>query len=200
MDSLVSFKLRNHPWENPDPSSGVMPGAADGWLLPDGSAMVFHTTTQLAAESIIRGGFKPSQELEVGGHPWAGIPGRIMPAGIWCSIRPTVPNDSDIWLPDVCAHPWAVVAVRISMEVISRRTVFEHTWPVVQLCLKPEDIHSVALLAPDDMPGLIHPVTVQKISGFRSEYHLPSPYLDSIDAAARALIADHHQALQEVAA
>lgn len=185
MANLVSFTLRNHPWENPDPESGVMPGAADGWLVPDKCmAMAFHTTTKVAAEAIIREGFDPSQELDVGGNPWDGVGSRTMPAGIWCSIRPTVPNDSDIWMPDVCGHPWAVLAVEIPIEIVSKRVVFEHTWPVVQLCLKPEDVLSVTLLAPEAMPGFMHPETVQKISGYRDEHHLPSPYLDAIDAAA----------------
>ncbi len=183
--TLTPYTLRNHPWVDPDPECGVMPGAADGWCIPDrGLAVLFHTTTASAAAAILRDGFKASASGVVGGHPFAGIPGRPMPGGIWTSIRPTVPHDSDTWLPSVSEHTWAVLQVLTPLQVLPERCIAEHTWPVVQFCLEPADVLGVCTLPPSQMPLLIHPKTVRRLASFRDEHHGESPYLDAIDAAA----------------
>jgi len=181
---LTPYPLRNHPWEAPDPHAGVLPGAADGWRIGR-LAVLFHTTTEANAAAILRDGFKSSPPIEVGG--WAalgGTAGRLTPAGIWASIRPTIPNDSDTWMPHVCDQPWAVLQIVAPLSVVADRCVFEHTWPVAQFCLRPDDVLEVCILAPAQMPLLIHPETVRKIASFREDHHHPSPYLDAIDAAA----------------
>jgi hypothetical protein len=183
--TLTPCTLGGHPWVNPDPHCGVMPGAADGWCVDGRLAVLFHTTTEANAAAILRDGFKPSPGIKVGGWAELGGPaGRQMPPGIWASIRPTVPHDSDIWMPNVSPHPWAVLQVVAPMAVVPERCVFEHTWTVAQFCLQPSDVLGVVLLPPSQMPLLIHPETVRKLASYRSEYHGPSPYLDAIDAAA----------------
>lgn len=183
---LTPYTLRNHPWENPDPHCGVMPGAADGWCVDGRFVVLFHTTTETNAAAILRDGFKPSPAMEAGGWAALGGPaGRQMPPGIWASIRPTVPHCSDVWMPAVCEHPWVVLQVVVPMPVVPKRCVFEHTWPVAQFCLQPADVLGVTLLPPAQMPLLIHPETVRKLAGFHSRGdYSPSPYIDAIDAAA----------------
>lgn len=187
---LNRFSLPWHPWDQPDPHCGVMPGAADGWSFRSQDlALLFHTTTEANAAAILRDGFRPSEALEVGGARLWGldVPGREMPPGIWASIRPTVPNDSDTWMPDVCQEPWAVLYLVVPLSVLRDRCVFEHTWPVAQFCLTKADVGGLGLLPPEQMARLIHPETVRKIASFRSDYHIPSPYLDALDAAAAPL-------------
>ncbi|MCP9784154.1 hypothetical protein KBY83_12670 [Cyanobium sp. WKJ7-Wakatipu] len=162
-----------------------MPGAADGWGVAGRFVVLFHTTTETNANSILRDGFTPSPAIEVGGFAALGGPGgRQMPPGIWASIRPTVPNDSDVWMPDVANHPWAVLQIVAPMTVLSERCVIEHTWTVAQFCLRPDDVLGVTLLLPSQMPLLIHPETVKNMASYRRDYHHPSPYLDAIDEAA----------------
>ena len=183
---LTSYTLRRHPYENPIPDQGVMEGAADGWLSGR-FAILFHTTTETRAAAILRDGFRPSPALEVGGFRTLGPEypaGRMTRPGIWASIRPTVPNDSDAWMPDVCGESWAVLQMVADLKVIPRRVVLEPTWPVVQFCLEPADVLGVTLLPPEQMPRLMHPETALKIASFRADYHLPSLYLDALDAAA----------------
>lgn len=181
---LVPYTVRNHPWEAPDPGRGVMAGAADGWCVDGRFAVLFHTTTEANAAAILRDGFNPSPPIEVGGSMFGAPAGREMPAGIWASIRPTVPNDSDAWMPDVCGHPWAVLRIVTPLSVMADRCIFEQTWPVAQFCLRPADVLGVCILPPEQMPLLIHPATVRKLASYRADYHHPSPYLDAIDAAA----------------
>jgi hypothetical protein len=182
---LTPCTVRNHPWEAPDPASGVRAGAADGWCIDGRFAVLFHTTTEANADAILRDGFNPSPPIEVGGWAALGGPaGRQMPAGIWASIRPTSPNDSDIWMPGVCGHPWAVLQIVAPLSVVADRCIFEHTWPVAQFCLQPSDVLGVCILPPSQMPLLIHPETVRKLAAARADHHHPSPYLDAIDAAA----------------
>lgn len=185
---LTPYTLRNHPWDSLDSqrltAHGVMAGAADGWCVDGRFAVLFHTTTEANAAAILSDGFNPSPPIEVGGHPSLGVSGRQMPAGIWASIRPTIPNDSDTALPDVCGHPWAVLQMVVPSCVLADRCIFEPTWPVAQFCLKPADVLGVCILPPEQMPLLIHPATVRKLASFRADYHRPSPYLDAIDAAA----------------
>jgi hypothetical protein len=161
-----------------------MPGAADGWCIDGRLAVLFHTTTEANAAAILRDGFRPSPPIEVGGHPSVGAPGREMPPGVWASIRPTIPHCSDVWMPSVCNEPWAVLQVVAPLFVLPDRCLFEHTWPVVQFCLRPADVLGVEVLPPSQMPLLIHPATVKRLASFRSEWHGQSPYLDAIDAAA----------------
>lgn len=182
---ITGFTLRNHPWATPDMDCGVMPGAADGWCVDGRFAILFHTTTEDNAAAILRDGFKPSPPIEVGGWAAFGGPaGRQMPPGIWASIRPTIPNDSDIWMPSVFSCPWAVLQLVAPLSIVADRCIFEHTWPVAQFCLQPADVLGMTTLHPSQMPQLIHPETVRKLSSFRQDYHRPSPYLDAIDAAA----------------
>jgi hypothetical protein len=182
------FVLRHHPWATPDPEYGVMPGAANGWCIDRRLALLFHTTTKEYASAILRDGFSPSPPIEVGGWALFGGPdGRKMPSGVWVSIRPTIPNDSDIWMPDLCAHDWVVLQVVVPLDVLPDRCVFEHTWPVAQFCLQPADVLNTTILSPAEMPPLIHPETVRMLASYRGEHHRQSPYLDALDmAAARA--------------
>ena len=188
--TLTPYTLPNHPWAGNSwtqadlAAHGVMAGAADGWCIGERLSLLFRTTTEANAAAILRDGFNPSPPLEVGGHPSIGVSGRQMPAGIWASIRPTIPNDMDTPMPHVCGQPWAVLQMAVPSCVLADRCIFEPTWPVAQFCLKPADVLGVCILSPAQMPLLIHPATVRKLASFRADYHHPSPYLDAIDAAA----------------
>ena len=178
------------PWTDPQACRdlGLMPGAAQLWGLKDGcSALLFHTTSEEAKEAILQSGPKPSPAIEVGGHPGLGVPGRSMPSGFWASSRPTVPNDSDVWMPAVAAAPWCVLALQVPRSILKARYVYEPTWPVAQFCLQLSDIQGIWGLEPEEIPPFIHPDTVQKLANYREEHHLASPYLDAIDAAAAEL-------------
>lgn len=179
-------RLDCFPWNDPAAREdmGVMPGAATLWgLNGTDDAVLFHTTTAAAADEIMRNGPKPSEAIEVGGHPSMGIAGRAMPAGFWASARPTVPNSSDTWMPNVAEHPWTVLMVKVPRSALRDAYVYEPTWPVPQFCLHIDYIEDVAVIEPADMPRFIHPETIQLISEYRSEEHLSSPYLDAIDRA-----------------
>ena len=182
--------LDSAPWNDPAACKdlGVLPGAGTLWGIDDSkTALLFHTTTAKAAQEILRNGPKPSPALEVGGHPHGGIPGRMMPPGFWASARPTVPNCSDIWMPDVSEHPWSVLMLQVPRSCLQQSYVLEHTWVVPQFCLHIDFIEDMALLEPEQMPLFLHPITVQLISSYRADYHLDSPYLDAIDSAAQTL-------------
>jgi hypothetical protein len=138
MADLQGFTLKGHPWELPSGGDGVIPGAADGWLIPSkGWALVFHTTTTTRAAAILRDGFDLSPPREVGGFRWLdpdAPAGRVMPSGVWASIRPTIPDDRDTWMPCVCDEPWEVLQIHTPAATLARKCVFEPTWPVVQFC------------------------------------------------------------------
>jgi hypothetical protein len=188
---LSPFVLKNHPWADPDPDDGVMPGAAEGqWIEPLGAAVLYHTTSTGNAAQILKHGFIPSPTREVGGFPALGIPGRQAPGGIWASIRPTVPGDSDAYWRDL-GESWEVLQLLVPIAVLLDRCHFDTTWPVAQFALEPADVMCVFQLAPSAMPGRMHPETVRKIASYRHDYHGANPYLDALDAAAAA------QALQE---
>lgn len=210
MPEPVPFRLRNHPWAEPNPHAGVLPGAADGWMLPEKNwALLFHTTTETNAAAILRDGFRPSPALKVGGSPlsWGQAPGREMPPGIWTSIRPTLPDDRDIWMPAICQEPWAVLQISVPFGVLADRCVLEHTWPVAQFCLRPEDVLETCLLEPEEMPWLLHPEAAQKIASFvrealeagEEDYHQPSPYVEALLEALMGIEASQAVEMEEAA-
>ena len=183
-------RLSCFPWNDPDACKdmGVMPGADVLWGCGDNVALLFHTTTVKAARAIDAEGIKPSQEVEVGGHPSFGVAGRTMPAGFWASARPTIPNDSDAWLPSVCNEPWCVLMVQVPRDALKDRYVYEPTWPVPQFCLQPEEIIDWTVLEPNQVPQFMAPETVCRISSYRDPVsHKPSPYLDALDAEAAVI-------------
>ena len=180
-------RLSCFPWNTPDAcrDMGVMPGADVLWGCGEDTALLFHTTTVKAAHGIEADGIKPSAEIEVGGHPAFGIAGRTMPAGFWTSARPTIPNCSDIWMPNICNEPWCVLMLQVPRDVMKERYVYEPTWSVPQFCLRLEDIKNWTVLEPNQVPQFIAPETVCLISSHRDrDAHIASPYLDAIDTEA----------------
>lgn len=183
---MRTYTFNNRPWCDPeecDALGGILPGADTGFAYDNDTALLFHTTTCKNADSILESGPRPSGELEVGGHPSLGMPGRIMPAGFWVSSRPTLPTDQDNWMPNVCQEPWEILGVTVPFQLVTHRYVYEHTWFVPQFCLKTSDILSIGRLSPEAMPALLHPETLKFFSKHRADYHVPSPYQDAIEAA-----------------
>jgi hypothetical protein len=187
---MHTYTFNNRPWCDPeecDAIGGILPGADTGFAYDKDTALVFHTTTCKNADSNHENGPLPSKELEVGGHPEFGVPGRQMPAGFWVSSRPTLPTDQDNWMPNVCMEPWEILGITVPFSVLTLRYVYEHTWYVPQFCLQISDIKSIGRLSPERMPTLLHPETLKLFCEYRADYHLPSPYQDAIEAAAAVM-------------
>jgi hypothetical protein len=98
--------------------------------------LLFHTTTKLAAVSIMKDGPVP-HVCHVG---WSG---EEMPSAFWVSCVPLL-HPYEIWLPhiDESEGEGAYIGVTVPVKVALQRIYFHSTWPCVQMALQPSDIVS----------------------------------------------------------
>lgn len=107
---------------------------ADGRQRKRKIAAGFHTTTQEAAEAILRDGPK-AFSCEVGFN------GRETPKGFFVSSIPLAVGGLEIWIPKLDGKPVRTLLVEILLEDFLGSIVgWELTWPCVQAAIDPPQV------------------------------------------------------------
>ncbi|MBU6353393.1 MAG: hypothetical protein KGQ81_00390 [Cyanobacteria bacterium REEB498] len=141
-------------------SDATLDGYFDIWSMPEtGLAVLFHTTTEAAADQITRGGFTPAT-ARAGAlrfdPPGSGFPrwGRPAPMpGIWAYPRPVIPYvDHEA---QVDGDDWVILALTVPHDILHDRCYLDqeerHPWFVPPFCLHPGDVKSIEAVKPEEM-------------------------------------------------